>query len=227
MGTLKLILYTYIAIQAVSAAYGLTVITTLKPIVEERLKDRGYEERNRNSLYVFNNKIKSFLLVLVPFYYGYKGLKLTEGKDIINRAADEEIVMGNWITADEQRKLFEQTELEKQRDESLYIPESKILFEKPEPYKARRSDHEIYNLYETPSEYLEKEMEENEQIKITPFKADEPKEIIKVEKIVTERELKASDVARFIADLDVDALDELTDEIEKLKLRLILEKDAA
>ena len=158
MNIIKDLFLIYIVTQLLTTAYGLTVISTLKPIIEERLKDRGYEEKNKNSLYVFNDKIKSFLLGLIPFYYGYKGLKLIQGKDVVNRAADEEIVSGNWITPDEQRKIFELTELEQKKDDSLFIPESQILFEKPEPYKARPTDYSIYDLYQTPIEYAEQEM---------------------------------------------------------------------
>lgn len=225
MNIIKDLFLIYIVTQLLTTAYGLTVISTLKPIIEERLKDRGYEEKNKNSLYVFNDKIKSFLLGLIPFYYGYKGLKLIQGKDVVNRAADEEIVSGNWITPDEQRKIFELTELEQKKDDSLFIPESQILFEKPEPYKARPTDYSIYDLYQTPIEYAEQEMNKTESTKITPFSIQPNTQVLDESKGIDEVNVK--DVARYIGKLDMESLDQLSSEIDKLKIKLILGKEAA
>ena len=35
----------YVVAQLLTTAYGLTVIGTLKPIIEEKLKNKGYSER--------------------------------------------------------------------------------------------------------------------------------------------------------------------------------------
>ena len=217
----------YVVAQLLTTAYGLTVIGTLKPIIEEKLKNKGYSERDKNSLYKFNDQLTSVLLALVPFYYGYKGLKLIQGKDAVNRAVDEEIVSGDWITKDEQRKIFEKTELEK-NDESLFVPRARVEFEKPETYRARRVDNSLYDVYETPIEYATREMDKSDALKITPFMTagELPK--------VIESGISTKDVARFIAELDEEELKALRNEINKLidriendKYILSYEKDVA
>lgn len=217
----------YVVAQLLTTAYGLTVIGALKPIIEEKLKNKGYSERDKNSLYKFNDQLTSILYALVPFYYGYKGLKLIQGKDAVNRAVDEEIVSGDWITKDEQRKIFEKTELEK-NDESLFVPRARVEFEKPETYRARRVDNSLYDAYETPIEYATREMSESDALKITPFMMVE--ELPKV----VESNLSAKEVARFITELDEEELKALRNEIDKLIIRiqednyiLSLEKDVA
>lgn len=217
----------YVVTQLLTTAYGLTVIGTLKPIIEEKLKNKGYSERDKNSLYKFNDQLTSVLLGLVPFYYGYKGLKLVKGKDAVDRAVDEEIVSGDWITKDEQRRIFEKTELEK-NDESLFVPRARVEFEKPETYRARRVDNSLYDAYETPIEYATREMSESDALKITPFMMVE--ELPKV----VESNLSAKEVARFITELDEEELKALRNEIDKLIIRiqednyiLSLEKDVA
>ncbi len=217
----------YVVTQLLTTAYGLTVIGALKPIIEEKLKDRGYQEREKNSLYKFNDKFNAVMLGFIPFYYGYKGLKLVDSKESVNREVDERIVSGDYITHDEQKKIFEQTELEK-RDDSLFIPESRINFEKPETYKARKIDNSLYDTYETPNEYVEREMDKDESLKITPF------EITSAVPRVVVNEVTSKDVARFISELDTDELRDLRTEIEKMIVRSetenymrILEKDIA
>ena len=217
----------YVVAQLLTTAYGLTVIGALKPIIEEKLKNKGYSERDKNSLYKFNDQLTSILYALVPFYYGYKGLKLIQGKDAVNRAVDEEIVSGDWITKDEQRKIFEKTELEK-NDESLFVPRARVEFEKPESYRARRVNNSLYDVYETPIEYVTREMSESDALKISPFVVtdESPKAI--------ESSISTKDVARFIAELDEEELKALRHEIDKLIARvendkyiLSYEKDVA
>jgi hypothetical protein len=217
----------YVVTQLISTAYGLTVIGALKPIIEEKLKDKGYEEKNKNSLYVFNEKAAAILKGFIPFYYGLKGVKLVESKESINRAVDEEIVSGNWLTHDEQRNIFEQTELEKD-DESIFKPMSKIQFEKPEPYRARPSDYTLYDTYETPVEYATREMSEDDSLRITPFESNTNISTI------THTEVTSKDVAKFIAELSTDELRNLRDKIDSLikmnesnNYRMLLEKDIA
>lgn len=219
------VLLVYAVTQLLSTAYGLTVIGALRPIIEDKLKNKGYIEREKNSLYKFNDKLNAILLGLVPFYYGYKGLKLVQGK--IDRAVDEEIISGDWITQDEQRKIFEKTELEKQ-DESLFVPQARVEFEKTEVYKARRTDNSLYNIYETPEEFASREMSEEESLQITPFtltgdiKANDKKEV------------SYKEVASFISELREDQLADLNALIERVienerskNYQRVLEKDIA
>ncbi len=214
----------YLVAQLLSTAYGLTVIGTLDPIIDEKLKDKGYMQKKKNSLYEFNDKFTAIIYGFIPFYYAIKAVNLVTGEKPLDRAVDEKIVSGEYLTADEQKKIFEKTELEK-NDESLFIPQSTIQFEKPEPYKARTVDNSLYDTYETPIEYATREMDKDDVLSITPF-AKEEVPTIPVQEVTTK------DVARHIAELSTQELirlrDKLNDLIEiskKDNYQIVLEKD--
>lgn len=200
------ILLVLLVTHLVTTAYGLTVIETLKPIIADKLKNKGYEQLKKNSLYDFNEKFINVLMLFVPGYYFSKALNLIQGD--IDRAVDEEIVSGRYVTKDEQAKIFEQTELEK-KDDSLFIPESKIVFEKPEKYKARRQDLSLYNTYETPMEFISKVMHDDESLNLTPF-VDTKNTIIEPAKVTSK------DVATFIGSLSHSELIALRNKIDQI-----------
>lgn len=218
--------------QTISTAYGLTVIGAVKPLIENKLHEKGYVERNKSSLYQFNEKLGNFFKGFIPFYYAYKAIKLVEGRDCVDRAVDEEIVSGdNYITYDEQRAIFNAAEAEKEQKHSIYVPEPKVEFEKPEKYKATKVDISLYNREETPIEYIEREMEREDALQITPFTETETLKAKTMD--YSTREVTSKDVAKYISSMDYDTLVELGYNISRLaysrrdKKLVLSEKDIA
>ena len=70
------VILVYIITQLISTAYGLAVIGSVKPLVEERLRDKGYVLKNKNSLYKFNEGLGDFFRGFIPFYYAAKAILL-------------------------------------------------------------------------------------------------------------------------------------------------------
>ena len=48
---MKTIFLLYVIAQLVSTAYGICIIEALNPIIKAQLHDKGYTEKNKNSLY--------------------------------------------------------------------------------------------------------------------------------------------------------------------------------
>ena len=220
------ILLIYAVMQLMSTAFGLAVIGAVRSSIEEKLQDKGYVLKNRNSLYKFNEKLGNFLKGFIPFYYAIKAL--VQGKNPINRAVEEEIISGNYITRDEQLDIFREEEARKQNDPTI-AHESRIMFEKPEKYKATRNNIEnLYDTYETPIEYVTKLDTEIEKLDITPFMNEG-----NVKQVVVNGEVTNQDIARAISELNVSELEQLKrkiTELENIKSRnklLSLEKNIA
>ncbi len=206
------ILLIYAVMQLMSTAFGLTVIGIVKSLIEEKLQDKGYVLKNRNSLYKFNEKLGNVLKGFIPFYYAIKAVSLIQGKNPINRAAEEEIVSGNYITRDEQLDIFREEEARKQMDPTI-AHEPRIMFEKPEKYKATRNNIEnLYDTYETPIEYITKLDTETEQLDITPFKSEG-----NIQRVVVPGEVTNQDIARAISELSVAELEALREKISELE----------
>ena len=225
------VLLVYGVIQCISTAYGLTVIGAVKPLIEQKLHEKGYIEKNKSSLYQFNEKLGNFFKGFIPFYYAYKAIKLVEGRDCVDRAVDEEIISGdNYITHDEQMAIFNAAEEANRQKVNIYVPEPKVEFEKPEKYKATKIDNSIYDRNETPVEYIEKEMEKEDSLQITPFT-----ETDRIRSNVLQynpREVTSEDVARYIGAMDYDTLLELGYNINQLAYsrknkQRVLEKEVA
>lgn len=223
------ILLIYAVMQLMSTAFGLAVIGIVRSLIEEKLQDKGYVLRNRNSLYKFNEKLGNFLKGFIPFYYAIKAVSLIQGKNPINRAAEEEIVSGNYITRDEQLDIYKEEE-QKKFDPTI-AHEPRIMFEKPERYKATKNNIEnLYDTYETPIEYITKMDSDSieEKLDITPYSNTG-----KVEKVLVSSEVTNQDISRAISELSVSELELLRrkiTELEDIKSRnksLSLEKNIA
>lgn len=222
------ILLIYAVMQLMSTAFGLAVIGAVRSSIEEKLQDKGYVLKNRNSLYKFNEKLGNFLKGFIPFYYAIKAVSLVQGKNPINRAVEEEIISGNYITRDEQLDIFREEEARKQNDPTI-AHQPRIMFEKPEKYKATRNNIEnLYDTYETPIEYVTKLDTEIEKLDITPFMNEG-----NVKQVVVNGEVTNQDIARAISELNVSELEQLKrkiTELENIKSRnklLSLEKNIA
>lgn len=219
-----------IIIQLLVTAFGLAVIESVRPIIEKRLQDRGYVQRNRNSLYNFNDTLINIAKGFIPGYYFIKALKLVGNKKNIDVEVNKEIKEGNYVKYEPKEEITNTPEvqvIEDKRDPTIaYGPE--IVFEKPEPYKARKNDISLYDTYETPIEYIERETEKEEDDVLTPFVN---KEKI-VEQVVVKEEVSKSDIAKAIADLDIYELQMLSEKLKALaevkkENILKLEKDVA
>lgn len=220
----------YIIIQLLTTAFGLAVIESVRPIIEKKLHDKGFYQRNRNSLYNFNNTLVDIAKGFIPGYYFFKAIKLVGNKKNIDDAVDKEIREGNYVKHEPKEEVSAVPEvqvIEDKRDPTIaYGPE--IIFEKPEPYKARKNDLSLYNTYETPIEYIERETEREEDDALTPFVNTNNQ----VEENIVKEDVTKSDIAKAIAELDIYELQMLSDKLKilaevKKENTLKLEKDVA
>ena len=87
----------YIIIQLLITAFGLAVIESVRPIIEKKLHEKGYYQRNRNSLYNFNDTLINIAKGFIPGYYFVKALKLVGDKKNIDIEVNKEIKEGNYV----------------------------------------------------------------------------------------------------------------------------------
>lgn len=204
------VILAFIIAQLISTAYGLSVIGSVKPVIENKLKNEGYVLKNKNSMYKFNEGLGKFFRGFIPFYYAIKAISLVQGKDSIDRAVKKEIEDGEYITREEKEAIRQREEF--MRTASLSKPiEPQIIFEKPEKYVARKNDYTLYDTYETPIEYITHETTNEDKLNITPYIGAEKEKQTFVEKEVTK-----SDIAKAISDLDAYELQMLGEKVEAL-----------
>ena len=204
------VILAFIIAQLISTAYGLSVIGSVKPVIENKLKNEGYVLKNKNSMYKFNEGLGNFFRGFIPFYYAIKAISLVQGKDPIDRAVKKEIEDGEYITREEKEAIRQREEF--MRTASLSKPiEPQIIFEKPEKYVARKNDYTLYDTYETPIEYITHETTNEDKLNITPYIGAEKEKQTFVEKEVTK-----SDIAKAISDLDAYELQMLGEKVEAL-----------
>ncbi|NLC48476.1 MAG: hypothetical protein GX758_03865 [Tenericutes bacterium] len=225
---MKDVILIYAIIHLLSTAYGLSVIGSVKPLIEKRLQDQGYVEKNKNSLYRFNEDIGNFFKGFIPFYYAIKAINLVQGKNPIDKAVREEIKNKNYITSEELELLKSTQSFQKDQSIAKINIEPEIIFEKPEKYTARKNDISIYNTYETPVEYMTRETSLDDKFEPTPFVSiHEPKPVI------VKEEVTKNDIAKAISKLDAYELDMLEEKLRNLAIlkrnskKLTLEKDVA
>lgn len=223
---MKYVLLTYVIAQLISTAFGLAVIESVKPVIEKKLHDKGYILKNKNSLYQFNSGFMDILKGFIPFYYFTKSLSLIKGESGVDKAVQEVIASGQYVTPEEQIRL---NELANAPKEEMLPPVETITFEKPEKYRAIRLDTSLYDTYETPIEYAEREAVTQEELQITPYAGKDKV----VEHRVVRDDVTKADIAKAIAELDSYELEALRDKIsdlvslKKYNSRLTLEKEVA
>lgn len=207
MGNVILI---YFIIQLLSTAYGISVIETVKPIVNKKLVDDGYVLKNRNSMYKFNEGLINFAKGLIPFYYALKAVKLVKGSDAIEREAINQIKKGNYITTEEAIDEMNAASAITTEDKNLIKVNSEpvIEFEKPEKYTARRNDFELLESHEEEIRYVTTYETKEEKLSITPFVNDKTKTVIK--------EVTKKDIVNAIMDLNPYELDQLRAKLQEL-----------
>ena len=218
-----------IIIQLITTAFGLAVIESVRPLINRGLRDRGYILRNKNSLYNFSSTITDIAKGFIPFYYFSKALAIISNKDRISDLINDEINSGKYLT-------LEDVENKKKEEEGIgdlsIFKSARVEFEKPETYKARKIDYSMYNTYETPIEYITREVNEEEDLELSPYVKEEEK-VAPIEKSEIINIVSKSDIAKAISELDLNELEKLQSkinelsEIKKEDLKLKLEKDVA
>ncbi len=224
------IILIYIIIQLITTAYGLAVLESVKPLVENKLRDKGYIQKNNNSLYKFNNTTSDILKGFIPFYYFTKALKVVINKEKVDDLVLEEIKSGKYITREEEQIEEELKVLEDTKKSDISInKEANIVFEKPEKYKAKKNDISLYDTYETPIEYITRETKKEDNLELSPFVDNN----IKHEEVIIKNEVTKADIAKAISELNVQELEMLQNKLVELTnikrkdLSLKLEKDVA
>lgn len=209
-----------LAVHALTTAFGLIVLDVCNGIIDEKIEQKGYVLRNKNSLYTFNEKLGNFLKGLIPFYYLTKSLLLVGRKKEMDRVVDERILSGKYRNVNEKIDMFEP------ENDITVAPAPKVEFEKPEKYKASKMDYSIYNTYETPVEYIIREMSNEEEMDLTPFDTHYVEN--------NQKEITNNDITRKLMSLNNEELENLSSLMEYLKVkntndekRRILEKDVA
>ena len=206
------VIIVYAIIQLLTTAFGLSVIESVKPVVKTKLASDGYVVKSKNSLYEFNDKISKVLMGFIPGYYFIKALSLIGDKKVVDKQAKAEIENGNYIRESEVPEV--QVIDEELKSDIKLNPETSIIFEKPEKYKAKKNDVSLYNTYETPIEYITREIskEEEKDFNISPF--DSADKV--VQHVVVKSEVTNADISRAISNLSVEELDDLANKIVSL-----------
>ena len=206
---MKTILLFYVIAQLVSNAYGIAVIESLRPLIKSKLNDKAYVEKNKNSLYKYNDTFINILKGFIPFYYTIKAVNLITEYNPIDTEVNKMISSGKYITkeADEIRKSSQEDA------KKIDVPvEPEIVFEKPERYTARKNDNSLYDTYITPVEYVTKETANDQELSITPF-CDRDRV---VEHVIVKEDVTKNDIAKAISQLNVEELSALNDTITQL-----------
>ena len=222
------VLIVYAIVQLMTTAYGLAVIESIRPMVEEKLRDKGYI-KNKNSLYTFSSTISNVAKGFIPCYYLGKAISILSDKGSVDKRVNEEIKSGHYISEEELSTLNAQSEEEKNTD-SIYKSPYDYAFEKPEKYTARKNDISLYDTYETPVDYIERVSKKEDDLELTPFQGGDKV----VEHVVVKEEVTKSDIAKALSELSPNELEVLRNKITELarvkrekEFRLKLEKDVA
>lgn len=223
------VIIVFLIIHLITAAFGLAVIESVRPVVENKLRDKGYVLRNKNSLYNFNDKIMDVLKIFVPFYYFSKAISFVGKGRNVDLLVEDEIKSGKYINKDEIVLEEEIKPTSEVKNDILVNTKTDLAFEKPEKYTARKNDISLYDTYETPIEYITRETTNENILDISPFKNEDKV----VEHVVVKDEVSKADIAKAISELDVKELEMLKDkismlvDIKKENKKLKLEHDVA
>ena len=198
----------YAIIQLITTAYGLAVIESIRPMVEEKLRDQGYI-KNKNSLYTFSNTLMDIAKGFIPCYYLVKAIRIISDKSSVDKRVNEQSKKKNYINEND----LENEIVEEDTTDSIYKGPYDLAFEKPEKYTARKNDISIYDTYETPVDYIERVSNQQEDdLSITPFESDTKV----IEHVVVKDEVTNADIAHKISQLTPAQLDRLGGSIVRL-----------
>jgi len=215
----------YVIIQSLTTAIGLFFIYSTQGKVNEQILKRNYKLANANSLYTFNNKLNNVLKAFIPFYYFVKGLNIIKDNGDFQHTVDKAIASGKYIPINlEQKKEISSITYPKPNIEEKFTKEK---------FKAIKNNTNIYNPDETPIEYIEKIMENEYEIKLTPY-IDNNDYIPPIQNIEEDKEnLSLPQILPYLSQLSPLELEILLHNIEQLIIskeksyKRVLEKDIA
>ena len=205
----------YVIVQLLSTAFGLAVIESVREVAVDKLHSEGYVRKNRHSLYKFSDTLSNVAKGFIPFYYFIKSLSLIGNKQAVDKTMNAEINKGNYVKVEDIVKQLnaEVQVIEEPANDISLKPETEIIFEKPEKYKARKIDNTVFDNNQTPIEYIEHEVEKDNELEITPFKTEEQV----VEHVIVKEDASAEDIAAAISKLSEKGLDSLIETAKELK----------
>ncbi len=223
---MKNFLIVCLIIHLISTAYGITVIESVNKIVRKRIYDKGYVQKNNNSLYDFSEIISTVLHAFIPLYYFKKALSLLSNKNAINIEMENELKTGKYIN---KKDIKEEEKIEEENADYSIFKGKQILYEKPEKYVARKNDIKIFDPLETPIEYITRETEKENSLEITPYEDENQV----VEHVMIKENVTKEDISKAISELSSEELEMLKDkiialsEMKKQNMNYKLEKDVA
>lgn len=195
----------YLIVQLITTAFGLSVIETIRPIVNKKLIDDGYVLKNKNSMYKFNENLTSFLLGLIPCYYLFKALNMVKGSDAFEREAINQIRKGNYVTVEEY--LYPTVEVNKEDTNVTKIVSEPEPYEKDYKHVARRNDYLLTETNENNVKFQEA-YTESDKLEITPFS---DKYVMPKTKAIT-----VEDILEYIFGFSPEKLDRLGEKAHEL-----------
>ena len=222
---MKEIILSILILQVVSLIYGLSVLKSIKPIVENILKEKGYVLKDKNVIDEFTDNIIKILTVFIPFYHAYKAYDIVSKKNPIKKAVREEIKSGNYILMEDLKvdeDDYKEVDPQKVR---VYTSNADLIEAPSEKYKAVKNN---FVDFDKPMEEFKSEIIENKKVEeLSPFITDNS--IIKESK---EEMVSKSAIAKAITELNISELEMLNDRISELatykkNTELLLEKDVA
>lgn len=208
---MKTIFLLYVVAQLITTAYGICIIEALNPIIKAQLHSKGYTEKNKNSLYKYNEGIKNFFKGFIPGYYLLVAVNMIKGDNPIEREVNNKISSGEYITYEEKRLMNEAKSNNVSQVKNNIEP--KIEFEKPEKYTARKIDNTLYDTCITAVEYIVNETSKNDDLSLTPF--SDPDRVI--EHVMVKENVTNEDIVKAITELSEEELDALSTTIINLK----------
>ncbi len=198
------VILVYAIIQLITTAFGLSVIETIRPIVNKKLLKDGYVLKNKNSMYKFNEDLTNFAMGLIPCYYLIKAMNMVRGSDAIEREAARQVKIGNYVTMEEY--LYPVVEINKEDKNVAKIVHEVEPFEKEYKHVARKNTYSFLESNGEKVKYSETYQNEQKEL-ITPYAERTVDTIIK--EVAAKPTIK--DILNAIYGLNPEDIDKLID----------------
>lgn len=198
------VILVYAIIQLITTAFGLSVIETIRPIVNKKLLKDGYVLKNKNSMYKFNEDLTNFAMGLIPCYYLIKAMNMVRGSDAIEREAARQVKIGNYVTMEEY--LYPVVEINKEDKNVAKIVHEVEPFEKEYKHFARKNTYSFLESNGEKVKYSETYQNEQKEL-ITPYAERTVDTIIK--EVAAKPTIK--DILNAIYGLNPEDIDKLID----------------
>lgn len=198
------VILVYAIIQLITTAFGLSVIETIRPIVNKKLLKDGYVLKNKNSMYKFNEDLTNFAMGLIPCYYLIKAMNMVRGSDAIERETARQVKIGNYVTMEEY--LYPVVEINKEDKNVAKIVHEVEPFEKEYKHVARKNTYSFLESNGEKVKYSETYQNEQKEL-ITPYAERTVDTIIK--EVAAKPTIK--DILNAIYGLNPEDIDKLID----------------